>query len=174
MIRRTPEGKVSNALFELAPGSGIELDGPYGLAYLREDSKRDIVCVAGGSGIAPMVSILDGARDSDSVRHVGAWLFYGGRGPSDVPAIDRILAAHHFERGLEWHPVISVPALAEGGNWGGEVGFVHDLLPHKLPKPLPEYEFYFAGPPPMIEATVRLLVVGHKVPVTQLHYDRFF
>jgi len=174
MIRRTPTGAVSNALFQLPVDSHIELDGPYGLAYLREESPRDIVCVAGGSGIAPMVSILDGARDTDSLRKVGAWLFYGGRGPSDVPAIDTILASHHLEIGLEWHPVISVPALAEGGNWGGEVGFVHDMLPHKLPKPLHEYEFYFAGPPPMIEATVRLLVVGHKVPMTQLHYDRFF
>ncbi len=174
MVRRTPEGVVSNALFGLAAGAEIELDGPFGLAYLREQSPRDIVCIAGGSGIAPMVSILDAASESEHARHRGAWLFYGGRGPADVPVIDDILASHHLERGLQWHPVISVPALAQGGDWAGEVGFVHELLPRKLPRPLPEYEFYFAGPPPMIEATVRLLVLGHKVAASQMHYDRFF
>ena len=174
MIRRTPAGSMSNALFGLAPGAAVELDGPFGLAYLREDSERDIVCIAGGSGIAPMVSILDAAAAHEQVRHLGAWLFYGGRGPADVPAISRVLKSHHLERGLEWHPVVSVPALAEGTDWSGEFGFVHELLPRKLPKPLPEYEFYFAGPPPMIEATIRLLVAENKVPQPQLHFDRFF
>jgi len=174
MIRRTPIGAVSNALFELAPGARVELDGPFGLAYLREDSERDIVCIAGGSGIAPMVSILDAAAAHAQVRHRGAWLFYGGRGPADVPAISRVLKSHRLERQLEWHPVVSVPALAEGTDWSGEFGFVHELLPRKLPKPLPEYEFYFAGPPPMIEATIRLLVTENHVPPSQLHFDRFF
>ena len=174
MIRRTAEGAVSRALFDLAPGFEVELDGPYGLAYLREDSPRDIVCIAGGSGIAPMVSILDAAAAHAHVGQLGAWLFYGGRGPADVPAIADVLKTHHLERGLEWHPVVSVPALAEGTDWNGEFGFVHELLPKKLPKPLPDYEFYFAGPPPMVEATIRLLVAENKVPQGQLHFDRFF
>ena len=174
MIRRTPTGQVSRSLFDLAPGATVELDGPFGLAYLREDSPRDIVCIAGGSGIAPMVSILDAAATHEQVRHLGAWLFYGGRGPADVPAIADLLAAHHLERGLEWHPVVSVPALAEGTDWNGEFGFVHELLPRKLPRPLPDYEYYFAGPPPMVEATIRLLVADNKVPQSQLHFDRFF
>jgi len=174
MIRRTPTGGVSNALFDLPPGTDVELDGPFGLAYLREDSERDIVCIAGGSGIAPMVSILDAAAEHEHVRHLGAWLFYGGRGPKDVPAISKVLKSHHIENRLEWHPVVSVPALAEGTDWNGEFGFVHELLPRKLPRPLPDYEYYFAGPPPMIEATIRLLVAENKVPQSQLHFDRFF
>lgn len=52
-VRRTPEGIGSKTLFELAPGSAVEIDGPYGMAYLREDSSRDILCLAGGSGLAP-------------------------------------------------------------------------------------------------------------------------
>ena len=175
MIRKVPGGAVSTALFDGLPlGSTVQLDGPYGLAYLREDVERDIVCVAGGSGIAPMVSILDAAAASHHVRHLDAWLFYGGRGPADVPAIDSLLKTHHLERALEWHPVVSVPALAEGTDWQGEFGFVHELLPKKLTRPLSEYEYYFAGPPPMIEATIRLLVSENRVPQSQLHFDRFF
>ena len=174
MIRRTETGKASNALFGLSPGAAVDIDGPYGLAYLREDSERDIVCIAGGSGIAPVVSILDGAAQHEHARQLGAWLFYGGRGPRDVPAVDQVLKSHGLGRKLQWHPTISVPALAEGTDWTGEVGFVHELLPRKLPKPLTEYEYYFAGPPPMVEATVRLLVAENKVPQSQLHFDRFF
>ncbi len=175
MIRKVPGGSVTTALFEALPiAAAVELDGPYGLAYLREDVARDIVCVAGGSGIAPMVSILDAAAASHHVRHLAAWLFYGGRRPADVPAIDNLLKTHHLERNLEWHPVVSVPALAEGTEWHGDFGFVHELLPKKLTKPLTEYEYYFAGPPPMIEATIRLLVAENNVPQSQLHFDRFF
>ena len=175
MVRKVVGGSVSTALFDALPiGETLQLDGPYGLAYLREDVERDIVCIAGGSGIAPMVSILDAAAASHHVRHLGAWLFYGGRGPADVPVIEKLLKSHHLERKLKWHPVVSVPALAEGTDWQGEFGFVHELLPKKLTKPLTEYEYYFAGPPPMIEATIRLLVAENKVPQSQLHFDRFF
>lgn len=174
MVRRLSRGIASNVLFALEKGAKVEVDGPFGLAYLREDSERDIVCIAGGSGLAPMVSILDAAATHEVVRRRGAWLFYGGRAPRDVPAVSQFLCSHRLERGLEWHPVISVPELADCTNWQGEVGMVHDLLPKKLPLALANYEYYFAGPPPMIEATVRMLAVENKVPQAQLHFDRFF
>src|SRR5260370_20242166 len=61
MIRRTG-GEATTQLFELLrPGDEVEIDGPYGLAYLREEENRDLVCVAGGSGLAPVVSIARGA-----------------------------------------------------------------------------------------------------------------
>jgi toluene monooxygenase electron transfer component len=174
MIRRTPDGVVSNALFYLTPGANVELDGPFGLAFLREESQRDIVCIAGGSGISPMVSILDAAAQHKTLAQRDAWLFYGGRGPADVPQLDELLVHRLEGRALQWHPVISVPALAEGTDWVGETGFVHELLPRRLPKPLTEYEYYLAGPPPMVEATIRLLVAENNVPQSQLHFDRFF
>ncbi len=75
---------------------------------------------------------------------------------------------------LKIHPAVSVPTLADEANWAGDVGFVHEQLPRRLPRPLLEYEFYLAGPPPMIEAVVRLLIADHRVPQSQIHYDRFF
>lgn len=173
MIRRTPQGLISNALFGLQPGTRIGFDGPYGTAYLREDGERDIVCVAGGSGIAPMVSILDAAARLEAMQGRSAWFFYGGRGPADVPQIGGLLPAHDAQR-LQWQPAVSMPELADGSGWHGETGFIHELLPRKLPGSLADYEYYLAGPPPMIEATVRLLAATHKVPQSQLHYDCFF
>ena len=53
-------------------------------------------------------------------------------------------------------------------------GFVHNHLPAALAAPLANYEFYFAGPPPMTQALQEMLMVGHRVPFEQIHFDRFF
>jgi toluene monooxygenase electron transfer component len=39
---------------------------------------------------------------------------------------------------------------------------------------MPEYEYYFAGPPPMTQGLQQMLMVGHRVPVGQIHFDRFY
>lgn len=173
MIRRVGKGIVSNALFELQAGESIEIDGPYGLAYLRQESEGVVVCIAGGSGIAPMISILS-AVGAQQGRRRATWLFYGGRGPSDVPSHELISEMTRLGEELNWHPSVSDPALSNQENWSGEVGFVHETVLAKLPKPLDTHEFYLAGPPLMIEAVVRLLVTEHKVSRSQIHFDRFF
>jgi toluene monooxygenase electron transfer component len=171
MVRRVPQGKVSNALFDLKEGAEVGLDGPYGIAHLRSSVQRDIVCIAGGSGLAPMVSIINGALAQPALGGREAWLFYGGRGPADIPRIGEFIHPHPRVR---FHPAISVPELAEGTDWAGEVGMVHEMLPRKLPRVLAQYEYYLAGPPPMIEAVVRTLQVDHGVSADAIHYDRFF
>ena len=171
MVRRVAGGEVSPRLFEqLDANTPLEIDGPYGLAYLRNESERDIVCLAGGSGLAPIVSIVNAATSAANKRQRGIWLFYGGRGPADIPAIGDFIHAH---ADVQFHPAISASELADSANWAGEVCFVHEMLPRKLPSPLPQYDFYLAGPPPMIEAVMNLLM-EHEVPIGQIRFDRFF
>jgi toluene monooxygenase electron transfer component len=151
-IRRVPGGKVSNALFDrLQAGGDIVLDGPYGIACLRADNARPIACIGGGSGLAPLLSIV--------------------RGPADIPDVGGMLAQEGVA--VDFHPVVSMPELT-GTGWTGDVGFVHEFIARKLVAPLDSYEYYLAGPPPMIEAAVRLLMIEGKVPATQIHFDRFF
>lgn len=172
MVRRVPAGQISSRFFDvLQEGAEVEVDGPYGIAQLRLDVPRDIVCIAGGSGLAPMVSIINGAVAHPALGEREAWLFYGGRGPADIPKISDFIDPHPNVR---FHPAISVPALAEGTDWGGESCMVHELLPRKLPRELAAYEYYLAGPPPMIETVVRMLQTDYQVPAKSIHYDRFF
>ncbi|RLA03610.1 MAG: oxidoreductase, partial [Gammaproteobacteria bacterium] len=84
IIRLVPDGKGTNALFKLNEGDEIEIDGPYGMAYLRTDAPRDIVCIGGGSGLAPMLSIARGVAAADGMDDVKVHLFYGARGPQDL------------------------------------------------------------------------------------------
>lgn len=171
-IRRVPHGKGTEQLFHhLRAGDEMELDGPYGLAYLRPDSTRDIVCVAGGSGLAPMVSIARGASETGLLATRKLLFFYGGRTPRDICGESFLRELPEFGSSISFHPVVSMPGDEP---WSGETGFVHELVRRELGDRLPQFEFYFAGPPPMTNTLQQMLMVGYRVPFGQIHFDRFF
>ena len=172
-IRRVQHGTGTHVLFDqLAAGSEIGLDGPYGVGYLRPDSPRDLVCVAGGSGLAPMVSIARGAAEAGMLADRQLYFFYGARTPRDVCGEEMLRSLPGYGTAIHFLPVVSLPH--DGGEWTGATGYVHDQLAQVLPKAFAEYEFYFAGPPPMTQALQELLMLGHQVPFGQIHFDRFF
>lgn len=172
-IRRVANGRGTEALFEaLQTGDEIRLDGPYGCAYLRTDVPRNIVCVAGGSGLAPMVSIARGAHEAGLLGRRQLYFFYGARTPADVCGEDLLRALPGYGESLHYLPVVSQPDV--DGVWTGRSGYVHEALVDALPGALADYVFYFAGPPPMTQALQELLMVQHQVPFDQLHFDRFF
>lgn len=168
IVRRTPGGSASHALVDTLPvGSSIDLDAPYGGAWLRTEVSRPIVCVAGGSGLAPMLAIaraavLDPAASVD--------FFYGGRTPADLCVEGLIADLPGVGERLRLHNVLSAAAA---GEWQGAHGFVHEELERRLGESLPEREFYFAGPPPMIDAVQQLLMHTHRVDFSRIHFDRF-
>jgi len=172
-IRRVPQGSGTRMLFdEMAVGDEIGLDGPYGLAYLRTNSPLDIVCVAGGSGLAPMLSIARGAVEAGMLADRKLYFFYGARTPQDVCGEAMLRALPDFGEKIFYIPVVSSPG--ESGDWQGETGFAHDALARHLTEGLTNHEFYFAGPPPMTQALQEMLMVAHRVPFHQIHFDRFF
>ncbi len=171
-VRRVAHGKGSHTLFDMAVGCEIGLDGPYGVAYLRTESPRDLVCVAGGSGLAPMISIARGAAEAGILKDRKLYFFYGARTPRDVCGEDMLRELPGFGERIVYVPVVSLPG--DDGAWSGETGFVHDAVSRALPSKLSSFEFYFAGPPPMTQALQEMLMVGHQVPFEQIHFDRFF
>jgi len=173
VIKRMPGGKASNWLFDdLAPGDALEMDAPYGLAYLR-DTGRDMVLIGGGSGLSPMLSIARAAVLDERFAGRTVHMFYGGRGPRDIctPALVSELKGQGAH--LACYSACSDPELAAKESWEGPVCNVHELVEKTLTD-LQGYDFYFCGPPPMTEAVQRMLMLEHKVPFGQLHFDRFF
>lgn len=174
-IRRVRHGLASTALFtRYRPGDQVVIDAPFGNAYLREESPRDIVCVAGGSGIAPMVSIARGAARAGLLNKRKLYFFYGGRTPHDLCGEDFLRALDAPVGHVFYYPIVSDMDSAADHKWTGDVGFVHDWIPRKLGVALQNFEFYFAGPPPMAQAMQEMLMLRHQVPFNQIHYDRFF
>lgn len=173
-VRRVPGGQGTASLFDrLRPGDAVEIDGPYGLAWLREDSPRDVVCVAGGSGLAPMVSIARGAAAAGMLANRKLHFFYGARTPRDVCGDAFLRDLPNGGLAIRYHAVVSNSESSETP-WNGETGFVHEAVVRRLGNELARHEFYFAGPPPMTQALQELLMVKHRVPYQQIHFDRFF
>lgn len=169
IVRRVRNGVGTRALFDLEPGTRVEIDAPYGLAWLRSDNNRDIVCVAGGSGLAPMLAIARAAYAEHLLDTRLLHFFHGVRTVDDLCA-EALLGALGTGR-IVYHPVLSEPPA--DGSWSGATGFVHEAACRLVPGPLSDHEWYFAGPPPMTQAMQNALAVEQLVPVSQLHHDRF-
>lgn len=174
-IRLVPGGLATRQLFyHLRAGDELEIDGPFGLAWLRESSPRDIVCVAGGSGLAPMVSIARGASAAGMLTSRQLHFFYGGRTASDICGESFLRNLPEFGSHIHYYPVVSMSNDESGATWNGATGFVHEEVRRRLGERMGDYEFYFSGPPPMTEVLQRMLMVDYRVPFEQIHFDRFF
>lgn len=169
VVRRVPGGRGSTALFDtVAVGDVIPLDAPYGHGFFRETVERDVVLIAGGSGIGPIVSIARAAVRARPERRV--LVFEGARTRADLGFAT--LMGADLAGVAAYVPVLS--AEPEGSDWAGARGFVHAVVEARLADRREACEFYFAGPPPMIEALQDLLILRWTVPVERIHYDRFF
>ncbi|WP_455274999.1 FAD-binding oxidoreductase [Rhizobium herbae] len=170
-IRRVPNGAATGALFDgLAIGERISVDGPYGMAYFRENSERDIICLAGGSGLSPMVSITRAA--SASPRFAGRRIdfIYGGRTSRDICGEDILSQLPGFGSNIHYHPVVS---SGDEQGWSGHRGFAHEVAASLFSDRLARCEVYFAGPPLMGQAIQKMLV-DLGVPSDQVHFDQFY
>ncbi len=173
-IKNKQSGSASKVLFDesYAIGTEILIDAPFGMGYLR-NSPRDIVCIAGGSGLAPMISVARGVGADPFFKSHTLHFFYGGREPQDICGEKELSSLDNFGKRIHYHSSVS-DLKGPKSKWEGHLGFIHDLVPETLPKNLSEYEFYFAGPPPMVDAVQRMLMLDHKIPFEQLHFDKFF
>lgn len=173
IVRRVPGGAGTAMLFDrVAVGDAIPLDGPYGLAYLRLQSPRDIVCVAGGSGLAPILSIVRGAVREPALAARRIHVFYGARTLRDIAGEAELAALPGFGERITFQAVLSDTQAGAPG-WHGPTGFVHDYVAGWAGDRMASHEWYFAGPPPMAQAMQRLLV-AKRVPYPQVHFDSFY
>lgn len=171
IVRRVPGGVGTVTLFDkVAVGASITLDGPYGLAYLRPESPRDIVCIAGGSGLAPALSIARGAVAEPRLDARRIHVFYGARTPRDLAGEAELGELSGYGTRITFVPVLSE---AKEGEWQGATGFVHEEARRFVDGRWADFEYYFAGPPPMAEAVQKMLIEA-RVPYPQVHFDKFY
>ena len=172
-VRRVPEGVGSDVLFGLKTGERVHIDGPYGMAYLREDAERDILLVGGGSGLAPMLSLARGALSTPQLGSRQVHFLYGARQQRDRCGQDLLAQLPEWSKRGHYTAVLSNHPEGEALPEGCQSGFVHDALLARHGPHLSNFEIYFAGPPLMAQAMIKVLV-SHKVPMTQVHFDQFY
>ncbi len=174
IVRRVPGGTGTATLFDkVAPGSEIQLDGPYGLAYLRDQSPRDLVCVAGGSGLAPILSVARGAVREPALEGRRIHVFYGARTTRDLCGEEELSRLPGYGTRITFQAVLSDTQADPPGAWSGPTGFVHDHVREWAGERMADYEWYFAGPPLMAQA-VQQMLIEKRVPFPQVHFDSFY
>lgn len=175
IIKRVPGGRGTGVLFDaLQPGDAVRIDGPFGNSYLRTGNGRDIVCIAGGSGISPVLSILRGIAATPGLDGRRVLLFHGGRGPADMCVGAMLEAEPALRDRVVLHAAISDDSAPGAAGWTGARGMIHERVRAELGEAMTSYDYYFCGPPPMTDAVHRMLLLEAEVPASQLHFDRFY
>ena len=166
IVKVFPEGRFSQLLEQqLRAGDRLQVHGPYGELRIRL-SHRDIIMVAGGSGLAPLLSMLQQLADKGNERPVH--LFFGARTSDDFYCIEEIQAAQQRMPALEF-----IPALSEDcpDDWRGETGLVTEAI-SRYRESFRHYDAYLCGPPAMIDAATSLLVERGVRP-RNVYFDAF-
>lgn len=169
-IRKVQGGAFTQWLFDQArPGQVVDLNGPFGDFGLRPGSSP-IVCIAGGSGLAPIVSILEQAIAERQAQR-DLVLIFGARTQADLYALDVIDSIRRQWSGrFEFQVVLSdEPA---GSEWKGRRGFVTTHIPALLGEHLSDHQAYLCGPPAMIDSCIEKLRQGGMDP-SHIHFDKF-
>ena len=160
-------------------GSKVQIFGPLGHATFRPEEGRNVLCIAGGSGLAGMLAILERARREDYFRDHTGQVFFGVRTLADGFYLgelsEHVAAAHgklqvtlalsHAPAETATHPefpdiklaggmVTDVMVQATGGRYDNPVAFI-------------------AGPTPMVDGALRLLIREARLPPAFVRYDKF-
>jgi propane monooxygenase reductase component len=169
LIRTYPEGAFSTQLQNgLARGSEIGFTGPYG-SFKLADSDRDILMVAGGSGMAPVLALMRQLAEQGSDRKVR--FFYGARTADDLFYKEVVEELGSRLPDFAYAEVLSEP---DESGWSGATGFVHEIACATLTDGvLSNPEVYTCGPPPMIDALVEELTSVHGLEESDIAYDKF-
>lgn len=166
VIRYVPNGMVTTYVFKhLKEGDKAKLIGPFGEFFLR-DTDREIICIAGGSGLAPIRSIILDMVDR-GINNRKATFFFGAISQRDLYYVEEFKA---IENQHPWFKF--VPALSKDpGNHPYENGLITDVVARHYGN-LANMEAYLCGSPGMIDACDKVLT-SKGMPREQIFYDKF-
>jgi len=147
-IRHIPDGKFTGIVFEeMKEKDMMRIEGPFGSFYLREESTRPIILMAGGTGFAPIKGIIEHALKVGIQRPIH--LYWGVRAKEDLYMHDLAVSWTKQNPLIRYTPVLSQPH--EDDNWTGRTGFVHLAIMEDYPD-LSKHEIYGSGSPVMVYA----------------------
>ncbi len=170
LIRLVPGGIATTYVHKyMKEGDFVSVVGPFGDFYMR-DTNADMICVAGGSGMAPIKSIiLDMLEHGITDREV--WYFFGARSLRDLYYVELFREIEE-----KWPKFHFIPALSEPlpeDKWEGEVGLITNVLDKYLSEIINKEnpkEGYLCGSPGMINACIN---VFDKHAIKDVYYDKF-
>jgi len=181
IVKRKPGGGVSDWLFAGdRRGAKVRIFGPLGKASFYPNLGKHVLCIAGGTGIAGMISIVTrGVEENYFQRHRGD-VFFGVRTPRDTFFLERLSAL----RCTSPENLRITVALSEGEqdlselaasdpDLAFDLGLVHEVAARRMRGRYENVRAYLAGPPVAVEAAIRVLLLEAKLTTDNIRYDKF-
>jgi CDP-4-dehydro-6-deoxyglucose reductase len=167
-VRKTPGGAFSKYVFEeMRERAILRFEGPLGTFYLREDSDKPIIFVAGGTGFAPIKAQIEHLFHYGDDRPVV--LYWGVRSRKDLYLPDMPIAWAREHPSFSYVPVLSDPLPED--QWDGRTGFVHQAVLDDFPQ-LSGYQVYACGAPAMTDLAKQTFV-ERGLPEDEFYCDAF-
>ncbi len=149
----------------LKVGDHVRVEGPFGPSYLREGHRGPIIAVAGGSGMAPIKSVVERALQKALPNHI--YFYFGVRTERDLYLHDHFAALAKKHGNLHF-----IPVLSEGSGANVRHGLVHEAVAADFDE-FDGCKGYIAGPPVMVEAATRLFE-ERGMRRADIHADAFY
>lgn len=166
-VRLVEGGEFTEMVFnKLQAKSLVRIEAPLGDFYVREESNRPLLMIAGGTGFAPIKAMIEQLQAEQDTRPIH--LYWGVRTLADLYHGE--LAESWVSRGgVSFTPVLS--QARDEDNWHGRNGYIHEAVCEDFPN-LSGFDVYMAGPPQMIVAA-QSQFFGQGLPRQQLFSDAF-
>ncbi len=169
-------GIASSYIFTLKPGDKVIMSGPYGDFHPIFDSKKEMIWVGGGAGMAPLRAQIMHMTRTLNTRDREMHYFYGARSLSEVFYLEDFLAIEKEFPNFHFHLALDRPdPAADAAGVKYTAGFVAPVMrdtylaAHEAPE---DCEYYMCGPA-MMSKTVNDLLDSLGVDPSSIHYDNF-
>ena len=168
-VRKSPGGAFSRLVFEeMKERAILRFEGPLGTFYMREDSDKPMILVAGGTGFAPIKALIEHAFHHEMDRPIV--LYWGVRSLKDLYMPDLAVGWQEAHPNFTYIPVISDPLPED--RWQGRTGFVHQAVLDDFPD-LAGYQVYACGGPLMTDIARKTFVEERRLPEDEFYCDAF-
>jgi CDP-4-dehydro-6-deoxyglucose reductase, E3 len=167
-LRLIPGGAFTQYVFNEMPQKSImRIEGPFGTFFLRENTEKPIIFIAGGTGFAPIKGIIEHMLHKGIQRNIT--LYWGAKTHADLymPALPQAWADAHTH--IKFIPVLSEPLAND--NWQGRIGLVHQAVLADFAD-LSAHEVYCCGAPAMVE-TAHQAFAAQGLPEDAFFSDAF-
>jgi CDP-4-dehydro-6-deoxyglucose reductase len=174
-LRHLPNGLFTDFVFggpsspqKLKEKDILRFEGPLGSFFLREDSKKEIIFLASGTGLAPVKAIIEHMQEIKSTRPFT--LYWGGRRPSDLYLNALCESWVASMPNCKYIPVVS-DALPED-RWSGRTGFVHQAVMADFPD-MSALQVYACGAPIVVNSAKKDFITQCRLPEEEFFADSF-
>jgi CDP-4-dehydro-6-deoxyglucose reductase, E3 len=168
-VRKSPGGAFSNYVFDQMKERAIlRFEGPLGTFYLREDSDKPLIFVAGGTGFAPIKALIEHCLHEGIDRPMV--LYWGVRSLKDLYMRDLPGRWQQEHGNFTYIPVLSDPLPEDG--WTGRTGLVHQAVLDDFAD-LSGYQVYACGAAGMTDIARKTFVETRRLPEDEFYCDAF-